>query len=79
MVYRLPTTIRQAVVRYTSFSIGNDKDVSLMFYSHSQCPEIRVIELFITLEDTMPAPEDQLLTYHMLEWTLVLEDQILIL
>ena len=52
VVYRLPTTVGQGEVRYTTFLVGSDEDVSLMFYYHSQCLEIRVIELFITLEYT---------------------------
>ena len=52
VVYRLPIAVAQNAVRYTTFLVGSDEDVSLMFYSHSQCPEIRIIELFITLEDT---------------------------
>ena len=51
MVYRLPTASGQGVIWYTSFPVGSDKDVSLMFYCHSQCLEIRIIELFVTLED----------------------------
>ena len=39
------------MVWYTSFLVGSDEGVSLMFYCQSQCPEICIIELFVTLED----------------------------
>ena len=52
VVYRLPIVFGQGVVCYTSFPIGSDDDVSLMFYCHSQFPEFRITKLFNTLEDT---------------------------
>ena len=51
IVYRMPAVFGPGVVRYTSFPVGSDEDVNLMFYCHSQCPGIQIIELFVTLED----------------------------
>ena len=52
VLYMLPIVFGQSVVCYRSFSVRSDDDVSLMFYGHSQFPKIRIIELFIILEDT---------------------------
>ena len=51
IMYRIPVAFGPGVVRYTSFPVGSDEDVNLIFYYHSQCLRIRIMELFVTLED----------------------------
>ena len=51
VLYRLPIVFGKGVIRYRSFPISSDDDVSFMFECHAQFPEIRIMELFIILED----------------------------
>ena len=50
--YQVPIAIGKDVIRYRSWQLSSNDDVSLMFDCHTQYPEIRTIELFIVLEES---------------------------
>ena len=51
VIYRVPMAIGKGVLRYRSWQLSNDNDVGLMFNFHAQFEEIRIIELYVVLED----------------------------
>ena len=44
--------IRNGLIHYRSFLISSDDDISLMFDCHTLFPDIRIVELFIVLEES---------------------------
>ena len=52
MVYRLPIVVGKDLIRYNSLEISCDEDIGVMFDCRAQFPEIRIMELFIILQDS---------------------------
>ena len=48
---QVPITIKKGVICYRNWQLSSDNDVSFMFDCHAQYLEIRIIELFIILEE----------------------------
>ena len=52
MVCRLPIAIGKDLICYNSLKISYDEDIGVMFNCLAQFSEIRIMELFIILQDS---------------------------